>query len=82
MTIDDARVTELRGLRALEPDPGRGRRVQARCHATLARRSLRVESSRRPPGWGTLIDLALLGGLCVSYLLAILSDVLAVFGLH
>jgi hypothetical protein len=81
MTSGEASVSELGCLRMLEPDPERARRVQARCREALARQAPRVAPGRAT-GWSARLDLALLGGLCLSYLLAILFDVLAVYGRH
>jgi hypothetical protein len=78
MTIDDANDPILRALRRLPdaaPDEPRGARVRARCHAALDR----ARRGRERPARGStalqIAEAALVGGLCLVYLSALLHEV-------
>lgn len=63
-------------LPRLEPDRARVERVRARCRAALARRQ-QVANSPRPGNFTSrVIEPALVGGLCVIYLTAVVLDAL------
>ena len=74
---DDPMMRNLGRLRPLVPDPSHAERVRARCHAQLGRRqrrwergALRAESTRR------VLAPAVLGGVCVLYVAALVGTVL------
>jgi hypothetical protein len=80
MTVDeedDVMLRRLRRLPAIEPDAARAVRVRARCHATLERRRQRAEARSSSGGVLRLvIEPALVTGFCVSYLFALILDVI------
>jgi hypothetical protein len=59
----------IENLPLLTPDGERGERTIARCHAQLARRRRRLDTStsRTDPRY-LLVERALIGGLCVIYI--------------
>ena len=85
MTIEEAEDPVLRPLRRLrvhEPDPARAERVRARCLATLAARRRNVEGSTRGRFATFALESALVAGFCVSYLMAVIRDVLQLHGIR
>ena len=73
---DDPRLTRLGRLPVLEPDPVHVDRVRARCCGALARRHNRAErASQRRSFVARVIEPALTGALCVSYLVAMIYDI-------
>jgi hypothetical protein len=80
MTTDNAdEATRLwfSKLRVLEPDPARAERVRARCRDTLAGRQQRAEDSTSPDGvTAVVLQPALVGGLCLIYLLGVVYDII------
>jgi hypothetical protein len=77
----DDLLRALEGLAALTPDPARGDRVRARCHAALARGQRRVV--RSAPAEGSVVrglGPTLVGGLCVIYFLTLVGNALRLHG--
>ena len=80
---DDATLRRLRRLRVLEPDRARAERVRARCHDMIARRQKRAEPTTGSDGFtAVVLQPALVGGLCISYLLAVVYDVIRLHAPH
>ncbi len=80
---DEATLRRLRRLPVLEPDPARAERVRARCRDMLNRRQQRAERSTRPDRFtAVVLQPALVGSLGLSYLLAVLYDVIRLQGRH
>lgn len=70
MTLDESSDLELQGvsrLPVLAPDQDRAERLRARCRARLARRT---------PAPRRRYSAALLAGICLVYLSAVVHDVL------
>ena len=80
MMSDDAEGASrlwLSRLRVLEPDSARSERVRARCRNMIVKRQQHAESSARPDGFTAIVlQPALVGGLCLSYLLGVIYDVI------
>jgi hypothetical protein len=80
-TADDRLDRSLRDLRAMAQDHARADRVRARCRMELARRE---ERSRRAAEWWSaarrVLAPALVGGLCVIYLAAVVGNALRLGG--
>lgn len=75
-------LSRLACLRVAEPDAARLERVRARGRATLLQRRQRAERRRTRNGFAArVLEPALVGGLSVSYLLAILFVLLKVHGI-
>ena len=75
---DDGMLRRLHRLPALEPDAARAVRVRMRCRAALERRRRHVEARAESRSWTRLVlEPALLAGFCVSYLLALMLDVIS-----
>jgi len=78
---DDMMAPDLRHLRhlpTLMPDDATVERVRRRCHAAIARRQVRVERSQRRASFGRrMLEQALMGGLALTYLVAVILDVVA-----
>jgi len=81
MTADEDVLRELRRLPALQPDEVWADRVRARCRAAIARRHLQFERSKRAPFSVRALESALVGGLGLIYLSAIINDVLRLYGI-
>lgn len=78
----DKALRELGRLPRLAPDPRRAERVRADCRARLARRGKPMARRTLNAGSAALVcGQALLGGLCVIYLTAIVHDALRVRGI-
>ncbi len=78
MTVGDENDSMLRALGRLPgaaPDETREARVRAQCHATLERARLRSERPPRRSAALLVIEAALVGGLCLLYLSAVLHEV-------
>lgn len=79
---DDLMLRHLRRLPSLEPDAARAEAIRARSRAIIARRRRRPAHS----GWGGLtapvLERALVGGLSLIYLSAVVQDVLRLHGIH
>ena len=78
MTFGDANDPMLRALRRLPdaaPDEAREARVRARCHAALERARRRRERPARGSTALQIVEAALVGGLCLLYLSAVLHEV-------
>jgi hypothetical protein len=78
---DEPMMRNLGRLRPLVPDPSHAERVRASCHAQLGRRRRRrehvaglAESTRR------VFAPAVLGGVCVLYVAALVGTVLRLRG--
>lgn len=82
MRFDDADDEMLRLLARLPvalPDPERAERVRMRCRSAIARR--RRERAPERVGLGRrVLEPAVLAGFSLAYLLALLGDVLRVYG--
>jgi hypothetical protein len=80
MMTDDADAATamwLSQLRVLEPDAARAERVRARCRDTMVRRQQHAESSARPDRLtAVVLQPALIGGLCLTYLLGVVYEVI------
>jgi hypothetical protein len=73
-------LSALRGLPAAAPDAARVERARVRCHAALLARRERIERRRNRGRMAARVaEPVLVGGLSVSYLVAIL---LVLIGLH
>jgi hypothetical protein len=80
MTASDPVLSRLHGLRVLEPDAARAGRVRERCR-TLMTRGQPQGGVVRSRGFAVLVlEPALVGGLCLSYLFAVVHDVLRLYG--
>jgi hypothetical protein len=72
----DPLLRNLARLSILEPDASRTERIRARCHRAIARRQ---QAARIAPGASftqLVLESALVGGLCLIYLSAVVLDVL------
>jgi hypothetical protein len=79
MTFDDDRDPILRQLARLPvatPEADRSERVRARCAAGLARRHTAPNRIAAGGRGRPLLELALVGGLCVFYLSVVIGDAL------
>jgi hypothetical protein len=78
----DELLAAMATLGSHEPDPLRGGRVRACCHAGLAR-SRRREAVRDEPGWRFAVGLALapavVGVLCGVYLFEVIARALQLY---
>ena len=78
MTFGDANDPMLRALERLpaaSPDEARAARVRVRCHAVLERVRQRRERPTRGSTALQIVEAALVGGLCLLYLTAVLHEV-------
>lgn len=74
---DDLVLGRLQRLATLEPDASRSHAVRARCHALLARQ--RRKGGSRPRSTVVVgIESLLIGALGLSYLVAVMVDLLRV----
>ena len=84
MTVYDDRdlvMQDLARFRPLVPDPSPAERVRARCHAQLRRRRRRWErATRLAESTRRVLAPAVVGGVCVLYVAALVSTVLRVRG--
>jgi hypothetical protein len=71
----DPILRNLHRLPQLEPDRARAERVRMRCRAAVARRDV-ANAPRRGTFTSRVIEPALVGGLCLIYLTAVILDVL------
>jgi hypothetical protein len=79
----DPMLRTLRRLPVLEPDTSRAERVRTRCRSTIARRHEQAESPGRPRAFTAYALVpALVGGLCLMYLSAVVHDLLRLRGIH
>ena len=79
----EATLGRLLRLRVLEPDPARADRIRTRCRDIVARRQPRTERGTRPDRFtGAVLQPALVAGLCLCYLLAVVYDVIRLHGHH
>jgi hypothetical protein len=76
----DPVLRSLERLPLLTPDQARAERVRARCRAGFSRHRQRVEHSERVAN-AALLELTLVGVLCVMYLSAVVHDALRLHGL-
>jgi len=78
MTFGDPNDPMLRALRHLPdaaPDEARESRVRARCHAALERARRRRDRAAGGSAGLRIVEAALVGGLCLLYLSAVLHEV-------
>jgi len=78
MTFGDPNDPMLRALRHLPdaaPDEARESRVRVRCHAALERVRRRRDRAARGSAGLRIVEAALVGGLCLLYLSAVLHEV-------
>ena len=84
MTVYDDRdlvMQDLARLQPLAPDPSHAERVRARCHARLERKQLRSERAALATSYARrILAPAVVGGVCVLYVAALVSTVLRVRG--
>ena len=74
---DEATALWLSQLRVLEPDSARAERVRARCRAVIVTRQQHAEDSIRPDRvTAVVLQPALVGGLCLTYLLGVVYEVI------
>lgn len=77
---DDVTARLLSRLRVLEPDSARAERVRARCRDIIAKRQQRAASPVRSDSLtAVVLQPALIGGLCLSYLLGVAYDVIRLY---
>jgi hypothetical protein len=78
---NDPLLRSLRALPVLEPDPARAARVRARGRDIFARRRRQATQPAGSSSIVVLLERALVGGLCLIYLSAVLHDVLRLRGI-
>ncbi len=76
----DPVLRSLERLPLLEPDQARAERVRARCRSGISRHRQRVAHSERGAD-AALLEVTLVGVLCVMYLSAVVHDALRLHGL-
>jgi hypothetical protein len=80
--LDDQLLRDLHRVSVLTPDQARLERVRARCHAAIARRQLQAErSARRARFRARVLEPALVGGFCLTYLVGVFYNVLQFKGI-
>ena len=78
---DDPMMRNLGRLRPLVPDPSHAERVRAMCHAELGRRRRRWErAARLAESTRRVLAPAVLAGVCVLYVAALVGTVLRLRG--
>jgi hypothetical protein len=79
---DDPLLRNLRRVPMLSPDEARVERIRARCHAAIARQRVQLDrSARRAKFIARVLEPALVGGLGLIYLSAVIRDVLRLHGM-
>jgi hypothetical protein len=80
---DDRLMRHLRRLPVLEPAPARIAHVRASCHVALTRPQ---QAAAHSNGFARVtafaLESALVGGLCLIYLTAVIQDVLRLRDVH
>jgi hypothetical protein len=80
--MDDQLLRDMHGLPVLASDESRRERVRARCHAAIARRRLQVERrAGRARFRARVLEPALVGGFCLTYLVGVFYNVLQFKGI-
>ena len=78
---DDALSRQLAGLRPVVPDPVYSAKVRARCHAALARRHRGHDARAGAHGSrGRTLEVVVVAGFAFVYVVAVVLDALASYG--
>ncbi|MGC4082998.1 MAG: hypothetical protein QM736_13040 [Vicinamibacterales bacterium] len=78
---DETALRRSLHVRVLDPDPERAARVRARCRQIVATPLRRSERSTNADGLtAMLLQPAVVGGLCLCYLLATVYDLVLLYG--
>lgn len=78
--IDDPILGAVKRVPVLAPDEVRADKVRARCRAVLARRARQARREPGPRSIPLLLAQAVIGGVCVVYLSAVLGALVTLRG--